>query len=103
MLVQPETRLRWHRQGFRLLWTATSAPRSAQPRIPEETRTVIMSRAAETRLWGAERIRGELLKLNIRISQRTIQKSMRQARPRRRTGQGWTSVLHHHAHEISRL
>ena len=99
VLVQPETLLRWHRQGFRLIWKAKSAKRSAQPRIPEETRTVIMSMAAENRLWGAERSRGELLKLHIRVSKRTIQKSMRQARPPRRTGQGWKSFLHNHAHE----
>ena len=61
---------------------------------------MIMSMAAENRLWGAERIRGELLKLNIRVSKRTIQKYMRQARPPRRTGQGWKSFLHNHAHEI---
>src|SRR5258708_211302 len=32
------------------------------------------------RLWGAERIRGELLKLDIRVSKRTIQKYMKQIR-----------------------
>jgi hypothetical protein len=36
--------------------------------------------AANNRLWGAERIRGELLKLAIRVSKRTIQRSMRQGR-----------------------
>ena len=74
MLVQPETLLRWHRQGFRLIWKAKSARGSAQPRIPEETKTVIKTMAAENRLWGAERIRGELVKLGISVSKRTIQK-----------------------------
>ncbi len=32
-------------------------------------------------LWGAERIRGELLELGIRVSKRTIQKYMTCARP----------------------
>ncbi len=32
-------------------------------------------------LWGAERIRGELLKLGIRVSKRTVQKDMKQVRP----------------------
>ena len=36
--------------------------------------------AANNRLWGAERIRGELLKLDIRVSKRTIQKYMKQVR-----------------------
>ena len=42
--------------------------------------------ARENRLWGADRIRGELLKLDIRVSKRTIQRFLRQARPPRRTG-----------------
>ena len=33
--------------------------------------------ARDNALWGAERIRGELLKLGIRISKRTIQKHLR--------------------------
>jgi transposase InsO family protein len=36
--------------------------------------------AEENRLWGAERIRGELLKLGVRVSKRTIQKYMPRAR-----------------------
>jgi hypothetical protein len=36
--------------------------------------------AANNRLWGAERIRGELLKLDIQVSKRTIQKYMKQIR-----------------------
>jgi putative transposase len=38
--------------------------------------------AARGRLWGAERIRGELLKLGIKVSKRTIQKYMRGVRSR---------------------
>jgi len=33
--------------------------------------------ARDNRLWGAERIRGELLKMGIPLSKRTIQKYMR--------------------------
>lgn len=55
---------------------------------------------AEKPLWGAERIRGELLKLNIRVSKRTIQKYLRSAPPRQRTAQTWRTFLHNHAHEI---
>ena len=32
--------------------------------------------AGENQLWGAERIRGELLKLGIEVSKRTIQRYM---------------------------
>lgn len=56
--------------------------------------------AVENQLWGAERIRGELLKVGISVSKRTVQTYMRYARPPRRHGQTWTTFLHHHAHEM---
>src|SRR3989441_7288739 len=52
--------------------------------------------AANNRLWGAERIRGELLKLDIRVSKRTIQKYMKQIRPKRARGQNWKTFLRNH-------
>ena len=39
--------------------------------------------ARANRLWGAERIRGELLKLDIRVAKATIQRYLREARPPR--------------------
>jgi putative transposase len=56
--------------------------------------------AAANRTWGAERIRGELLKLQIRVAKWTIQKYLRGARPPRRSGQSWATFLHNHAHRI---
>jgi len=53
--------------------------------------------ARANRLWGAERIRGEILKLGIRIAKRTVQKYMRGARhfgPHR--GQSWRTFLRNH-------
>jgi hypothetical protein len=52
------------------------------------------------RLWGVERIRGELLKLDIHICKRTIQKYIRGVRTPRLTGQSWRTFLHNHAGEI---
>jgi transposase InsO family protein len=56
--------------------------------------------ARDNRLWGAERIRGELLKLGIRVAKRTVQKYMRSARPRRPSGQSWATFLRNHLHQI---
>jgi transposase InsO family protein len=50
--------------------------------------------------WGAERIRGELLKLGIRVSKRTIQKYMRAVREGRSQGQRWSTFLRNDAREI---
>lgn len=54
----------------------------------------------ENRLWGAERIRGELLKLGIEVSKRTIQKYMSQAGQRRSGQQTWATFLKNHARDI---
>jgi transposase InsO family protein len=56
--------------------------------------------ARENRLWGAERIRGELRKLGIPVCKRTIQRYLRRARPPRPAGQTWATFLRTHAHEI---
>jgi len=102
LIVQPETLLRWHRQGFRLFWRrksqAAASPRTAK--VSAETITLIREMAAANRLWGAERIRGELLKLHIRVAKWTIQKYMRAARPPRRSSQTWATFLHNHAKDV---
>jgi hypothetical protein len=68
-IVQPETLLRWHRELFHVFWKHTSKTHVRKPRISPETISLIKEMAAHNRLWGAERIRGELLKLGIRKSQ----------------------------------
>src|SRR6266700_785954 len=78
-LVQPDTLLRWHREAFRLFWKHKSKARSKQTRISPETIALIKEMAAKNRLWGAERIRGELLKLGIQVCKRTVQKYTRSA------------------------
>src|SRR5215467_1917254 len=64
-IVQPETLLRWHRELFRLYWKHKSKIASHKPKVPAETIALIRQMAQDNRLWGAERIRGELLKLGI--------------------------------------
>src|SRR5262245_7451664 len=100
LIVQPATLLRWHRAGFRLFWRWRSAPRPRQPRVAPETIALIRRMARENRLWGAERIRGELAQLGIHASKRTIQKYLRGARPPRPSGQSWTTFLRNHAGEV---
>jgi putative transposase len=58
-IVQPETLLRWHRQGFKLFWKYKSKAASLKPRISQEAVSLIQEMARDNRLWGAERIRGE--------------------------------------------
>jgi hypothetical protein len=63
--VQPETVVRWHRQGWRLCWRWRSGHHLGRPRLSLEIRELIATMASANRLWGTERIRGELLKLVI--------------------------------------
>jgi putative transposase len=99
-IVQPETILRWHRELFRVFWKRTSMAHSREPRLSLETIALIKEMAANNRLWGAERIRGELLKLNIRVSKRTIKKYTQPVRLKRPGGQNWATFLHNHAKDV---
>src|SRR5215467_9650922 len=101
LVVQPETVLRGPRQGFKLYWRYKSRAASLTPRISQETVALIQQMARDNRLWGAERIRGELLKLGIHVCKRTIQKYMRAVRTTRPHGQTWKTFLHTHAQQIS--
>jgi putative transposase len=101
LLVKPDTALRWHRHGFRLFWRWRSRVwRCAEPRLAQEPIDLIRQMASENRLWGAERIRGELLKVGLRVSKRSIQKYMRSVRGPRAWGQEWSTFLHNHADQI---
>ena len=58
-IVQPQTLLLWHRQGFKLYWKYKSRAASSKPKLSAETIALIKEMAVQNRLWGAERIRGE--------------------------------------------
>jgi len=98
-IVQPETVLRWHRAGFRRFWRRRSRPRKTSP-LPPETIDLIRGMAARGRLWGAERIRGELLKLGVKVSKRTVQKYMRGVRGKNGGGQSWATFVKNHAERM---
>lgn len=102
LIVQPDTLLRRHRALFRSFWRRTSrvAAPAHRPPIAPETISLIREMAAAHRTWGAERIRGELLKLHIQVAKSTIQRYMRGARPPRRSGQTWATFLANHGKDI---
>jgi putative transposase len=57
-VVQPDTLIRWHRQGWRLLWRWKS--RLGRPPIPRDLQRLIVSMAQANPTWGEERIANEL-------------------------------------------
>ena len=93
MLTQPATVDRWHREGGRRCWRRCSR-RPGRPRIDSASRDLIRRMAAENCLWGAPRIHGELLKLGIAISERTVSRYLR-GRPTTRS-QTWRTFFANH-------
>ena len=91
-IVQPETVIKWHRKGWKLYWTWRSRTRLGRPRLSQEVRDLIGAMSRDNRLWGTERIRGELLKLGIVVSNRSIRR-YRWRLPRPRGSQSWRTFL----------
>jgi hypothetical protein len=85
LLIRPETVLGWHRRGWRLFWRWRSCRALGRPRLNSEVRELIATMRRENPHWGTERIRGELLKLGIAVSARSIRRYRRRgpARPPR--------------------
>jgi transposase InsO family protein len=100
LIIQPDTLLRWHRAGYRWFWKRKSQPKRGRPPLAATTIALIKEMAAANPLWGAERIRGELLKLDIHVAKRTIQKYLRGARRPHPRGQTWTTFLRSQAKGI---
>ena len=99
-IIQPDTLLRWHRDLFRLYWRYISNRRKKKQRIASEIIQIIRTMIQENTLWGAERIRGELLKLGITLSKRTIQKYIRLVRKTPSFTHNWATFIKNHAGNI---
>ena len=92
LIVKPETVISWHRAGFRLYWSWRSRPRGGRPKISEEIRGLIRRLADDNPGWGAPKIHGELQKLGLVVSERTVARYLRRVRRRPEAGQhGWRS------------
>ena len=92
LVVRPDTVVRWHRQWLRRRWTWRSMPtRPGRPCTNAAVRTLVGTMAAANPLWGAPRIHGELCKLGLTVSERTVSRLLRQ--PRRRSAQTWGTFL----------
>ena len=101
LIVQAETVLRWHREGWRVYWRWRSRPRWTGGRRPvaAEVRALIRQMASENRLWGQRRIEAELVRLGFKVSARTVAKYMR--RPYAgKPSPSWRAFLNRHARDI---
>jgi putative transposase len=96
-LATPGTVLRWHRRLVPRKWTYPY--RAGRATVSAEIAALIPRLATENhRLWGYQRIQGELLKLGYRVSASTIRRVLRALKippaPQRRTDTTWLKFLH---------
>lgn len=96
VIVKPETVIGWHRTGFRLYWRWRSRPKGGRPKITEEIRVLIRRLADENSDWGAPKIHGELQKLGLIVSERSVARYMRKILRRGDPGKRWLAFLHNH-------
>jgi len=98
---QPDTLIRWHRQGRRLFSRWKS--RAGRPPIPVDVQRLIIAMARANPTWGEERIADELLlKLGLTVSPRTLGRYLQRLRPSRggRPAQRWATFVRNHAHAV---
>src|SRR5512140_1074001 len=69
-----------------------------RPRVGSELADLVRTMALANQLWGAPRIHGELLKLGLDVSQRTVARLMpRRPKP---PSQTWRTFLQNHLADL---
>ena len=90
--MSSNTVLRWQRRRSCEHWTKLSArPIAGRPPVNAEIKALVTRMAAANPLWGAPRIHGELLRLGIDVSERTVSRLMPKRRPL--PSQTWRTFL----------
>ncbi len=88
--------MKWHRKGFRLYWRWKSRTRRVgRPRISKETRDLIWRMRLDNG-WGAPRICGELLKLDLVVDERTVSRYLRRTPKPPNALKRWMAFLRNH-------
>ncbi|MFN2196909.1 MAG: integrase core domain-containing protein [Anaerolineales bacterium] len=99
IVVKPETVVRWHRKGFALYWKCLSKRKGAgRPGTGKDIRDLVRRMANANPTWGSPRVHGELQKLGIKISERTVARLM--PRKRKPPSQTWRTFLDNHVKDL---
>ncbi len=101
VIVQPETVVRWHQQGFRLYWRWKSRKKPGRPKIDAEIRSLIRRMSRENATWGAPRIHSELQLLGYTVAESTVAQYM--IRHRKPPSQTWRTFLENHIGDIAAI
>ena len=99
-IVHPDTVVRWQRERFRRYWAQLSnrSERTGRPPVSSQIRTLIRTLAEANPLWRAPRIHGELKKLGIEVSERTVSRILQTIK--RPPSQTWKTFLQNHVGEL---
>ena len=100
-IVHPDTVVRWQRRRFARYWAELSrrpGEKPGRPRISKQFCELIQTMAHANPLWRSPRIHGELLKLGIGISERTVSRMLRTLKLP--PSQTWKTFLENHMGEM---
>jgi hypothetical protein len=78
-IVTPDTIMRWHRKLIANKYDGSKSRKPSRPRVIQEIRNLVVRFASENRLWGYERIEGELGKLGLRVARTTVANILRES------------------------
>lgn len=101
-IVKPATVVAWHQRAFRRYWTSLSRS-PGRPNLDAEIRELIVRMCSENPTWGAPRIHGELLKLGLRVSERTVSRYLPRDRPDRGASGAWVTFLRNHREVLTAM
>lgn len=103
-IVQPETILRWHQKMIRRKWTQACQNTGGRPRTHLDIERLVVQFARENDDWGYGKIQGELLKLDIDISEETIANILARygisPAPERGSSPSWRHLMTHYKEQL---
>jgi len=98
LIVQPDTVVRWHREGFKLFWRWKSRAKRGRSSLEAEIRSLIRRMSRENPTWGVPRIQSELALLGHTVSEATVRKY--RVRTQKPPSQTWRTFLDNHLADI---
>mgnify|MGYP003983003441 FL=1 len=103
VIVQPATVIRWHRRAFKLYWRQKSGgAKPGRPRLDAEVKSLVLKLSSSNPMWGAPRIHGELLKLGIEISERSVSGIIKRNN-RKPPSQSWKTFMSNHMTDMAAI
>jgi transposase InsO family protein len=104
VLVQPDTVVRWYRQGFCLYWRWKSrSKRAGRPPLAKEVRDLIGRMARDNPTWGVPRIQAELRLLGHEVAEATVAKYRKRSLPPKPPSQTWRTFLTNHVGTLASM